>query len=272
MSPVKPRINPFLSAFMAAGLLFLASGPAQAQPPSAPQPGWQTDLGVGLIINPEFQGSEDYRALPVPYFDFRYVDQQGTKHFLNVPQGLGTYLIRDRTDSGNRFALSAALGPGFQNRDTDQFQGLDTFGIGIEARLGAEYDIGRWSLQGGLAQAIASGHEGLYGNLTANYRFVLGRGAFAGIGPSLRWGNSRYMSALYGISAQESAASGLARFDASSGVESAALQGIVSLPVGRQWRLTSVARFGRLVGDAGDSSLTQEANQFFLVTALTRRF
>lgn len=260
-----------LKSALLAGSLLLVSETGLAQTPPMPQLGWQTDVGIGLIVNPEFQGSEDYRALPVPYFDFRYVDRQGTKHFFNVPQGLGTYLVRDRTDAGNRFALSAALGPGFQNRDTDQFPGLETFGIGIEARLGVEYDVGRWSLQGGLAQAIASGHEGLYGNLNASYRFILGGGAFASVGPSLRFGNTRYMSALYGISAQESLSSGLRRFDAESGLESAAVQGLLSMPVGEKWRFTGVARFGRLVGDAGDSSLTQEPNQFFIVTALTRR-
>lgn len=246
------------------------AGEAPGRPP-APS-GWQYDLGVGLIANPEFQGSDDYRMLPVPYFDVRYVDEKGTKTFINVPQGFGRYFVRERLNNGNRFALSAAIAPGFQNRDAEDITGLETFGIGIEARIGAEYESGPWSVQAGLAQAVASGHEGMYGNLSANYRFILGRGAFAGIGPSLRFGNSNYMSALYGITPSESFASGLAVSDASAGLESVALQGLLSFPVGSKWRFTGVARAGRLVGDAGDSSLTLERSQFFLVTALTRRF
>ena len=256
-------------------LLFICTANAYAgEAPARPMPqtGWQTDLGLGLIINPEYQGGEDYRALPVPYFDVRYVDERGTKTFFNVPQGFGTYFLRERLDNGNRFALSAAIGPGFQNRDTDEFTGLDTFGIGLEARLGAEFDSGPWSLQAGLAQAVASGHEGFYGNLSASYRFVLGRGAFAGIGPSIRFGNATYMSALYGVTPGESVTSGLGSFDAGAGLESVAMQGIISIPIGQKWRLTGVARAGELVGDAGDSSLTAEPTQFFIVTALTRRF
>lgn len=246
------------------------AGEAPARPP-APT-GWQYDLGLGLIANPEFQGSDDYRILPVPYFDVRYVDEKGTKTFFNVPQGFGSYFVRERTAGGNRFALSAAVAPGFQNRDVDDIPGIETFGIGLEARLGAEYDVGRWSLQAGLAQAIASGHEGLYGNLSASYRFILGRGAFAGIGPSVRFGNSNFMSALYGVTPSESLASGLAAFEAGSGLESVAFQGLLSFPVGSKWRFTGVARAGELVDDAGDSSLTVESSQFFLVAALTRRF
>ena len=246
------------------------AGEAPSRPPIAT--GWQYDLGVGLIANPEFQGSDDYRVLPVPYFDVRFVDAKGTKTFFNVPQGFGTYLLRERFDNGNRIALSAAVAPGFQNRDADDIAGLETFGVGVEARLGAEFESGPWSLQAGIAQAVASGHEGLYANLTASYRFNLGGGMFAGIGPSLRFGNTNYMSALYGVTPSESLASGLAAFDAESGLESAAVQGILSFPVGSNWRFTGVARMGELVGDAGDSSLTLEQSQFFVVAAITRRF
>ncbi|MDA0687470.1 MAG: MipA/OmpV family protein [Proteobacteria bacterium] len=256
------------------GILFIFATTATAgEAPSRPvvPTGWQYDLGLGLIANPEYQGSDNYRLLPVPYFDVRYVDERGTKTFFNVPQGFGSYFVRERLGNGDRFAVSGAVAPGFQNRDTDDFAGLETFGLGIEARLGAEYDTGPWSFQAGLAQAVASGHEGLYGNLSASYRFVLGRGAFVGIGPSLRFGNTNYMSALYGVTPDESLASGLAAFNAESGLESAAIQGLLSFPVGSKWRFTGVARAGELVGDAGDSSLTSETTQFFIVAAFTRR-
>lgn len=240
--------------------------------PPMPQTDWQTDLGVGLIVNPQYQGAEDYRLLPVPYFDVRYVDSRGTRLFFSVPQGLGGYLVRERLENGGRFVLSAAVAPGFQNRDPEDVDGIDTFGIGLEARIGAEYDTGPWSLQANLAKAVAAGHEGTYVNLSASYRFVFGRGAFAGIGPSLRLGNERYMSALYNVTPREAAASGLSAFDADSGVESVALQGILSLPVSDTWRFTGVTRLGRLVNDAGDSSLTAQPTQLFFVAALTRRF
>jgi len=251
----------------------VAAGEAPGTPMAPPQSaGWQTDLGVGMIFNPEFQGSDDYRMLPVPYFDVRYVDARGVRTFISVPQGVGQYLLRERLDNGSRFALSAALAPGFQNRDTDQFRGLETFGIGLEARLGAEYDTGPWSLQAGLAKAIIAGHEGMYGNISASYRFVLGRGTIAALGPSVRLGDDRYMAALYGVTPRESEASGINAFSASGGLESIGLQGFLSVPVSDKWRFTGVARFGRLLGDAGDSSLTIQPNQLFIVTALTRRF
>ena len=102
------------------------------------QTGWRSDFGLGIIVNPEYQGGDRYRVLAVPYFDVRYSDRRGVKTFFNVPQGLGTYVVRQRQSEGHRFAVSAALAPGFQNRDTTELAGLDTFGVGLEARLGAE--------------------------------------------------------------------------------------------------------------------------------------
>ena len=80
------------------------------------------------------------------------------------------------------------------------------------------------------------------------------------------------MSALYGVTQQESVSSGLSAFAAGSGMESVALQGFLSIPLGSKWRFTGVARAGELIGDAGDSTLTAQPTQFFFVTALTRRF
>ncbi|MEC7188095.1 MAG: MipA/OmpV family protein, partial [Pseudomonadota bacterium] len=90
--------------------------------------------------------------------------------------------------------------------------------------------------------------------------------------PSIRAGSGAYMSALYGVSPRESQASGLAEYSASSGIESLAFQGIVSLPVGENWRLTSVVRLGELMDEAAGSSLITQPTQFFAVTALTRSF
>ena len=80
------------------------------------------------------------------------------------------------------------------------------------------------------------------------------------------------MSALYDVTSREAAASGLAAFDAESGVESVAIQGVLSLPVGDTWRFIGVTRLGRLVNDADESSLTTQPTQLFFVAALTRRF
>lgn len=256
-----------------------ADSPAVASTGNSPAPsrrgppvGWSTQLGAAVIVNPEFQGSNTYNVLPVPYFDFRYTDEMGLKHFANVPQGFGTYFYRAQDRSGVRKAASVALAPGFANRNPDDFDGLDTFGPGIEARLGFEIGSRRWGMSATVAQALGSGHEGLYLDLAASWRQRVGQLGFLSIGPVLRLGDDNYMSALYGVTDREADRTGLSAFDAGAGLERIGLQGVLSIPLTGKWQLTTVGRIGTLLTDAEDSSLTEEPFQVFFLTAVTRQF
>lgn len=240
--------------------------------PAGPALGWSKEFGAAVIVNPSFQGSSSYDVQPVPYFDFRYRDELGVKYFANVPQGIGGYLYRHRNQDGSRSAMSLALAPGFANRDADKIDGLDTFGPSAEARLGWEYSTGPWSVNASLSQALGSGHEGLYGQLSASWRQRVGRRGFLSVGPTMRFGNDRYMDAFYGVTAAEARRTGLSTFEAKAGLESAGVQGILSVPIIGKWRATTVMQLSVLTNDAADSTLTARESQAFLLTAITRQF
>lgn len=254
-------------------LPLLGAADTESTPPTRPGPpnGWTTELGAAVLLNPRFQGSNRYRTLAVPYIDARFRDDQGTLLFVNVPQGIGGYLLR-RGPTDNRFGVSLALAPGFASRDPEDIVGIDTFGAAAEARLRLVYQKGAFSIETTLAQALGSGHEGGYLDLAVNWQGQLGRRGFFSVGPSLRYGNNHYIGALYGITRAESTASGLTAFDAKQGFESFGLGGVVSVPMSSDWRLTSVVRYSQLLDDARDSSLTEDSNQAFVLVALTRRF
>ncbi|MEM9532381.1 MAG: MipA/OmpV family protein [Pseudomonadota bacterium] len=248
---------------------------AELQLEAAPQAeaGWRSEFGLGVIVNPEFQGADDYRVLPVPYFDLRYVDSQGEKYFVNVPQGIGAWLLRQRSDDGARsLDVGVALAPGFANRDDDDLPGLEDFGPAVEARAYVRYGAGPWGLQASFSQAVASGHEGFYADLSAARRGRIGRTGFWSIGPTVRIGDGTYNDALYGVSAAETLTSSLPAYDAGSGIESVGLQGLLSVPVSKNWRWTGLIRGGRLLGDPADSPVVEDETQLFFITAFTRRF
>jgi len=121
---------------------------------------------------------------------------------------------------------------------------------------------------------LGSGHEGAYLDLAVARRGTIGRrGGFYGIGPVLRFGDDDYKSALYSVGADESVASGLPAYEAEASVERLGVQGIVSLPVGKgPWRWTAIARASRLLDESAESPVVVEENQFFFLTAITRRF
>jgi outer membrane scaffolding protein for murein synthesis (MipA/OmpV family) len=246
--------------------------PATGMPPGM-RLGWQTQLGVGAIVNPEYVGSDEYQFIPIPYFEFRYLDERGTLLFANVPQGIGGYFYRRREADGRSLNIGAAIAPGFNVRG-DELPGLEEVDPAIEARLLVEGNTLRWGFQATLAQDVGSGHEGAYLDLSFSRRGRIGRrGGFWALGPALRVGDDDYQSTLFGVRPGEAAASGFPAYEAEASLERLGLQGIVSVPVGDgPWRWTAIARGSRLLGDAADSPIVAEENQFFFLTALTRRF
>ena len=61
---------------------------AQDAPPDFLSPtGWRSDFGLGIIVNPEYQGGGRYRVLAVSYFDVGYSDRLGVKTFFNCHRG-----------------------------------------------------------------------------------------------------------------------------------------------------------------------------------------
>ena len=261
----KAQQDPDAAAVAAAAGLPSAAGMRQA--------GWRSQLGVGLIVNPESVGKDDYELQPIPYFDFRYMDGKGTKYFANVPQGLGGFFYRSRTAESGRFInVGAALAPGFNVRD--DIEGLEDIDVSVEARVYVEAGSQRWVASATAAQDVGSGHEGAYLDLALNRRGRLGSSTgFYAVGPVARVGDDSYQDAFFGVNARESIASGLSEYDADAGFESVGLQGLASLPLGQSnWRFTTLLRVNRLVGDAADSPIVEEETQFFFLTAFTRPF
>src|SRR5262245_12702390 len=51
---------------------------------------WHVSMGPGLVIAPEYPGSEDEKVLPIPALDIRY-----RSLFLDWRRGLGGFLVND---------------------------------------------------------------------------------------------------------------------------------------------------------------------------------
>ena len=80
------------------------AGTASAQPssigsePSGPPPkDWTFDIGPGVVVAPWFEGSANYRVLPIPNLDLRY---QRDKVFISARDGGATLKFLTITGPG----------------------------------------------------------------------------------------------------------------------------------------------------------------------------
>lgn len=229
--------------------------------------GWQVDVGVGVIAGPEFLGNESYRVLPIPFIDIRY----GENLFFNVPQGLGGYVVNTRSGKFG-FKLGAALAPNFSGRSAGDIPGLDTINPAIEGRGYAEFSYGAWSLNLTAAQDVGTGHEGFYSDLELGYSKRIGQRGFGRLSGSVRYADDVYLDSFYRITNADSRATGLDRFNPSSGFESYAVQALYAHAFNRRWRATIIGQARFAVDDARRSPITDTNTAVSFITALTYRF
>lgn len=224
-------------------------------------------LGAGVGIAPDYQGSEDYE--PVPLWNLRagdlyhpdtYVQIIGTKLNSNfVPHenfriGLSGQYVLERNDVDNNqvdnmrrtddgILLGILLGYDFK---------FDGGGV-----LGFEFDP-RWDIQ-----------DDVGGLFTARVKYTRPFGGGSWIfhsGIESTYASGDYMDEYFDVNAADAARSGLSQFSADSGFLDMGLNAGLTYKFSDNWSTTGTAAYKRLLGDAEDSPVTDDAgsaNQFF---------
>ena len=256
-------------AWLASTLLGAAGAAcAQGAPDAAP---WSVTLGLGLHHGPDYLGSADNRARVAPILLASWRTGIGRFSFGDVPAMPGPFFSYTpyETDS-----LSVGVGLGRDmGRDDD---GAGTFKLGSASLKGmgdvdstpvfgvhASYRIDRWRLHGLARQAFDrdEGHGGRLADLRLSYDLPVPALWHADVGIGATFADSRYMSAFFGVTPQQSLATGFTAYSAQRGLRD------VSLNLGTRYRVDAhVAVIGRanvsqLGGDAKDSPVVKRRTQ-----------
>ncbi|NTV49611.1 MAG: MipA/OmpV family protein [Geobacteraceae bacterium] len=225
--------------------------------------GWKTSVGSALIIAPAFTGSKRYNLLAVPDIRVAYKDL----FFANARDGVGyavlnqdgwrvgpviTYTFsRSEKDGGSVFRIAGS-------RD-DSLRGMGDVPGTVSLGGFAEYDIKPYKLSMRLHKGL-SGHNGLVAEGKVNYGGMLvlsGRRLVYSFGPHIKFGDQTYVNAYWGVSAEQSARSGLARYHADAGVTAYGINGFAMTQMTDSISISMIAGFDRLASTVADSPLVQ---------------
>ncbi|MCH8685265.1 MipA/OmpV family protein [Pedomonas mirosovicensis] len=243
---------------LAAGLA-IGAAPALAEDKSDELSGM---VGVGIAAVPDYEGSDDYRILPLPMFDLRY-----KSFFANFRDGFGAFLLEtDKIDVG----AGAVFVRGRRAKDSPE--GLGKVKDAVGGRVFARYrPIDNMALTAGLTRSFG-GTDGTLVDVTANYQFKPSKQMMLIPAVSATWASNKHTQRYFGISAEQSARSGLPAFDADSGLKdvSMSLTGLVAL--NRHWHLNATAVLTRYLGDAADSPINEHKWQPAMVVGVGYRF
>ncbi len=209
------------------------------------------NLGAGAAYAPAYFGGDnkDAEFLPLPLID---VEWRGTL-FASTQRGVGIHLFRDQ-DVRAGFRVTADLG-----RDSGasaHLRTLDDIDPAPEFGLYGEAFIGAVRLQADIRKAF-TGHDGLLGSFGLAHGSRISESASLFFRGRLRVADDEYTESFFAVSAAE-ARPGLPTYDASFGLLNFDLGASFVWHFFKRAYVSLDATFGRLLGDAADSPVTED--------------
>lgn len=225
--------------------------------------GWTYTVGAGALYAPTYLGDDEYQVSLVPNIRVTYED----KFFASIPEGVGYNVVNNenwrvgplikadfgRDDDGEAmFSISGD--------DTNDLRGLGDVDGTAEIGGFIEYKFRPLTAKFEARQAV-SGHEGLVGEASLQYS---GKAQFSqipvlfSVRPEIKFADSNYHEAYFGVNAAQSARSGLAQYNADAGILSYGLGASAVIPHTRNVSTVLVANYSQLGEQSADSSLVTE--------------
>lgn len=238
------------SLLLAAGLAF----PATAQTP--PPRDWQMTLGAAALYAPDYEGSDDHKVRALPYVDASYKD---TVFFRGTTLGANLVSVNGpRPGDGLRIGPLIRYGFGRDEGDNEALRGLGDIDAAIELGVFARYSAGSWLADLQVAKDVAGGHEGVLVDAGIGWRQALSPRWRTTVRAHATWADETHMQNVFGISAAQSARSGLRRHEAGGGFKDVGLSASLSYALTENWLLIGRAGYSRLLGDAADSPIVAD--------------
>lgn len=224
--------------------------------------GWSVTVGAATIYAPSYLGSDDSALLQLPSIRIAYADNffasvEGGVGYNAINQGgwkvgpVARYDFGRREDDDNPFRISGAR--------SDDLRGLGDIDGGIELGGFVEYGFENLTVKTELRQAL-NGHEGFVADAELTYSTVVrgfGPPLIVSFGPRLKFADSNFNGAYFGIDTVQSVASSLAAYRASSGIVSYGVGAVMIVPVVANVSLTLFAGYDILGNVPADSPLVE---------------
>lgn len=213
--------------------------------------GWEFVVGAGGLYEPTFEGAKDHETTALPYFSITYDDRYE----------FGIEGLSARFYDRGALGLTAKIGYDFGREEADDphLAGLGDLDGGATLGFGVDYAAEPFELYADLERSFGDS-DGIVGTFGAEVSRSVGE-VLLGADLSATWANEDHMQSYFGVTAAQSASSGLAAYDAGAGFKRVDLGLSATYMFSENWALRGEVEIGRLLGDAADSSIVQDKTQ-----------
>ena len=229
-------------------------------------PRFRTILGLASELQPAYEGSRAYRIEGGPDINFYYRDVA----FISTGDGIGYNFLR-----GDHFQVGVSMTYDLGRKVTQDYANLHGMGNISPAPAGKLF--ASWVISRKLplilrvdARQFVGGAQGAVGDIAvytplpgSSRTFVM----FAG--PSVTLATRHYMQVLYGVSAQQSAASGHPVYSiAHEGTSAAGVGFSATKFFGAHWLLNLDSAISEIRGKPSRSPIVEKTNQHVVALSL----
>jgi len=218
-----------------------------------------TTIGLGAGLAPDYEGSDDFKAVPVP--QFRYTIPNGCYLSLLGPS------LRANMIPSRRFGLGPMLRyrPERDSVNDDVVDQLKKVDSAIEAGVFASAFLNNFLFYAAYSKDTSDSHDGYLSDAAGGYRMgiegnvqlmMMAIGTFA---------SDEYMQTYFGIDEENSANSGFPEYVAEAGIKDVGLLATLQYKIDGNWAIFGLMKYTRLIKDAADSPIVDKrgnANNF----------
>lgn len=236
---------------------------------------WNTIISLAPFVAPDFEGSKNYRVLPIPFIRVSksnyYAITDGPGITLNIIDDKNlnagpSIFYKSERDNDARNDLvknlttinsSVEMG-GFVSYRFD----LNNPGEQIELKIRGLFDVG-------------NAHNGYTVNTSLSYGKIIKQKTRLGLSISTTYADNNYNNTYFGVSALDSAISGLSRYTAKAGIKDIGTNINLAYSFDRNWGIIGVFGYTKLLKPAKNSPIIQTSgstNQFFATIGISYRF
>jgi outer membrane scaffolding protein for murein synthesis (MipA/OmpV family) len=240
------------------------------------------ELGAGVAGLPDFPGSRTSSARARVWVDATWRSAHaGTfaidSGSLTLAPALRWSPFDDAAPAGASLLLGWRDGrgdtsPGFASMQdgSDRLRGLPD--IGGSADLGLEANARPFGVPVfGVVRHALHGAQGTIADFGIYAPLKLGRDVELTLLPTLRWADAREMHAWFGIDPAAAASSGRTAYAPGAGLERAAFEAALDVPLSGRWHAVGSLAVARLLGDAAASPLAERRWQPMALVGVTWR-
>lgn len=236
-------------------------------------------IGVGGAGIPDYEGSEDYEAIPVVFgkyqFDSgRYVSLGGTKGAGRAGR-VSLDVISDSTSKMWEFGPVLQFRRGrddVENNAVDKMRDIDD---AVEAGAFLGIKNGPWDAAVTVATDVSDTHDGTLVELKGGYTWTINSQWRTALGVATTYADDDYMNKYFGVKTADASRSGLPRFRADGDFKDVGANLFIHYTPGPTWGFAAFAKYNVLLNDAEDSPLVDkegDSNQWVGGLAVTYRF